>query len=146
EPLRGVTTLTECLFADTTIADVSLLHGCPALSIVHAYNSPVTDFSWLAGKPLTEARLTKTAFRDLALLRGAPLQKLYLQDTLVEDAGLLRECVSLTDLVIPRTVRNLVALRPLPNLSRISYAEDKYQAAAMDAAEFWKAFDRETPR
>jgi Leucine-rich repeat (LRR) protein len=146
EPLHGITTLTECYFADTKVSDVSFLRDCPALAVVHAYNSPVTDFSWLAGKPITELRLTKTSFRDLTLLRGAPLQKLHLQDTAVDDAAPLANCVTLTELVIPRSAKNIGQLRQLTGLRRISFTEDRLQAAALEAAEFWKVFDAENPR
>ncbi len=128
----------------TKVSDLSALCGAPLIWL-QAHQCPIRDITPLAGcSALSILGLAETQVTDLRPVLGCPLLSLHIEGSgAIRDLAVLARCVTLEDLLVPRNVRGLEALRTLPRLRRISYDWDAREGkVAQSAAEFWAEFDR----
>lgn len=140
-PLQGAP-ISKLWLGGTRVSDLSPLKGMP-LTFLRIFGTKVTDLSPLAGMPLTYLQMSGTAVKDISVLRGMPLVSLFLQVcpelTNIEP---LTACSSLKDVTLPPNAEDVIALRPLTGLKRLSYTEDrKIWAPDKTAAQFWQEYD-----
>ena len=89
--------------------------------------------------------MNATPVADLSPLRGLRLTSLRLHGCeQLTDLSPLADCKELNHLTLPPNAKDIEFLRTLPNLARLSFAEDKKDASIPDktAAEFWKEYDQ----
>jgi len=134
-PLHGLP-LTELRGAGTKVVDLSPLSGMP-LQVLTINGTRVADLSPLRGMPLTKLICNHTRVADLAPLRGLPLADLNCDGTPVADFSPL-QTVPLKELVCDklRPERDAGILRSIKTLEKIN---------GQPAAEFWKAVDARKP-
>ena len=85
------------------VRDLKALRGWRLVSLNATHLNSVTDFTPLAGMPLTNLDLTGTQIENLSVLRGMPLTSLNCSDTPVSDLSPLEGCKELKTLRAQRT-------------------------------------------
>jgi hypothetical protein len=127
----------------TEVADLEPLRGMPLVNL-WIYDTKVTDLRPLEGMPITRLHLSGTKVKDLSALRGMQLTFLRTHGcSELTDLSPLADCKELNNVTLPPNAGNIEFLRTLPNLSRLSFNEDKKNWLLTDktAAEFWKEYD-----
>ena len=162
--LRGVA-ISKLDLGETAVADLSPLRDMP-LKRLMLWRTKVTDLSPLKGMPLEELILNETETADLSPLAGMKLHMLHLALTKVADLSVLRgmpltslrlddcpagidlsplaENKTLIYLTLPPGAKNIVRLRALPKLERISFTEGTDYDPDKTTAEFWAEYDAKT--
>jgi Leucine-rich repeat (LRR) protein/tRNA A-37 threonylcarbamoyl transferase component Bud32 len=119
-PLAGLP-VAELDLSQSGISDLADLRGCASLSILRLQdNQRLTDLSPLAGLPLTQISMDKTAVADLSPLRAAPLTVISLHDTPVVDLSPLAG-KPIRDLsLVGSPIEDLVAVAALADLLQLT--------------------------
>ena len=101
-----------------------------------------TDLSPLAGMKLRMLHLALSKVADIAVLRGMPLTSLRLDDCPGGiDLSPLAESKAIIFLTLPPGAKNIVLLRALPKLERISFTEGTDYDPDKTTTEFWAEYD-----
>jgi hypothetical protein len=148
-PLHGMP-LVSLRLNNPSVKDLSPLQGMN-LKTLNINGCLVSDLSPLRGMPLgnlniglknwTKPDEGRTNVSDLTPLRGMPLSRLAIDGTNDPDLTPLANCQNLKTLVLPLKVRNVGAVRELPNLERISWGWPGSDDKMPDATTFWKDYD-----
>ncbi len=136
-PLAGLP-LEELYCPGIPALDFTPLAACTKLRNLDLTGTAVQDLEFLRNTKLWNLTLARTQVRDLSPVAGMPLQFISFHDTPVTDITPLLSCPTLLYLGLGRDVKNVAALRALPNLQRLSFLQEKGGAPAQTAAEFWK--------
>ena len=128
--------LDELYATDIPARDFSPLAACASLRHLDISGTALTDLAVFRRAKLLTLSISRTGVRDLSPLAGTPLQYLSFFETPATDITPLLRCATLVNIGLPRGAENVNALRALPNLLRISFAE-KNGSPAQTAAEFW---------
>jgi len=127
------------LAACRDVTNLSPLRSLPLTDLSIA-KTGVTDLTPLQGLKLESLWMAGTKVADLSPLRGMPLKQLYMDDcSKVSDTSPLRELLHLEELILPEAALDVVKLRALPKLQRVSYTFDwQKRRPACAAAAFWR--------
>ncbi|MEW6303576.1 MAG: protein kinase [Verrucomicrobiota bacterium] len=139
-PLRGMP-LTALYVNRTKIKDLSPLKGMPLQTLV-LDDSLVSDLSPIADCPIAGLYMRNGPITNLAAISGLPLRELRLDGCkLLKDLTPVAACQQLERISIPNQIRDLDALRQLPNLKFIGYLANEDFGQLPPAADFWRAYD-----
>ena len=150
----------------TSIADLSPLTGmpladfrlnaCPEIKTIIALRelllrnlelevTAVADLTPVRGMKLESLVLKGTRVTDLTPLAGQPLEKIHFDSVEVTDLSPLLQCPTLRWVVPPKSAREVIQLKALPNLQRISYNWREDSEPAESADEFWRKIESARP-
>jgi tetratricopeptide (TPR) repeat protein len=125
--------------ARTHVSDLSPLRHLP-LTALNLEATAVANLEPLTGAPLAVLNLSGTPVRDLSPLRGMPVRELLLGACpQLNDVQMLRTCLSLERLVLPKQCTHLQMLRQLPRLRFLAYESDNAEADRKQTAQFFWA-------
>jgi Leucine-rich repeat (LRR) protein/tRNA A-37 threonylcarbamoyl transferase component Bud32 len=145
-PLRSKVlrdSLQEIVLYKTRVADFSPIAGCTNLSTFDVSDTDLKDLSCVKGMKLRHLRVSRTAVTNIEVLAGMPLEIVVLSGTAITDISPLLQCPNLTDLALPQDARDIISLRALPKLARISYTVTPSGAFDQTADQFWSAYQGE---
>jgi hypothetical protein len=140
--LRGMP-LSELYLYGTGVTDFTPLSTMPDLKILDLSELPINDLSVLRSKKLELLRIGSTKVRDLSPLAGLPLRVLHADSIEVSDVRPLTECRELRWIVLPDNVSNVLLLKQLPKLERLSEKFGHESTPVESAKEYWERYDRE---
>jgi serine/threonine protein kinase/formylglycine-generating enzyme required for sulfatase activity len=131
------------------LTDLSPLSKCVTLRDLNLTGSPVADLAPLRGMPIVSIAVSDTQVKDLTPLKGMPLIGFFFHTADTDcDVSPLSECLSLQNMTIPPSARNIESLRTLPALQRLSHRMDYWsqpQRPMQSVASFWAFYDRMKP-
>jgi eukaryotic-like serine/threonine-protein kinase len=128
----------------TKVSDFSPVAACTQLTGFDATETSLPDLEPVRGRKLRSIYFASSGVRDISVLAGMPLEKAFFDLCAITDVEPLLDCRALKELIVPRSARNLEALKELPRLSLISFNFDPAtRAPSMTADEFWKTVREE---
>jgi uncharacterized protein YjbI with pentapeptide repeats len=140
--LRGMP-LTELYLYGTGVTNFSPLSTLVELRILDLSELPISDLSVLRSRKLELLRIGSTKVRDLTPLAGLPLRVLHSDNNEVTDVRPLTQCQELRWIVLPNSVTNVLLLKQLPKLERISEKFGHESMPVETTKEYWERYDRE---
>src|SRR5262249_49949766 len=83
--------------------------------------------------------IARTRVTDLSVVAGMPLEGILLAGLKTTDLSPLLKCPTLKSIVLPQDANDVESLHALPNLTRLSYAQNDQVDADKTADQFWES-------
>ncbi len=145
-PVRDISSLGRGTLAQTLekvslrgsyAVDFSALNACGKLEVLDVFFAPDFDLAEFKGNKLRILNIGGTSTKEIGVVSNMPLEEIYMEQIHVEDISPLLQCEMLKKVVLPKSAKNISALRALRKLERISFRSG--DAGPMQStAEFWQ--------
>ncbi len=83
--------------------------------------APDFDLAEFKGNKLRILNIGGTSTKEIGVVSNMPLEEIYMEQIHVEDISPLLQCEMLKKVVLPKSAKNISALRALRKLERISF-------------------------